>query len=173
MAKRSLGTRNKKKRKQPEYDLQLKLVDYVIDSYPEVIFNSDSAGIRFSPGLLSKFNKLKYGSKKQGVRFAFPDFYMPYEVQGNWYSLSIELKSSIDKILTKKGKFIKNTHLEDQIKCLRYIVRQNHYADLAGGFEDAKNLVDWYMGLNKNLSIVTTTRPFWPKSLIYTTKSKI
>ena len=153
-----------KKRKSPEYDLQLQLVDYVIDKYPNVILSSDLGGIRLPIGLLVKINKLKWGSNKQGQRFLFPDFSLPYEARGGWYSLSIELKESKASYRLKSGLIRNNKHIQEQAQALKEIRGKNHYGDFAGGFDEATSLVDWYMGLSKT-PIFEVKLPTWGPSV--------
>ena len=76
--------------------------------------------------------------------------------------MSIELKASKSGYCKKNGALSQSAHIQEQAKCLRTIRSKNHYADFAGGFGEARTLVDWYMSLK-----LTTGNPNLPRSHSY------
>lgn len=145
-----------------EFAIQVKLTEWMIKNYPGVIFNSDLGGIRFSIGLLQKINKLRYRDS-EGNRFQFPDFTLPYESRGGWFSLSIELKKNKEAYLLKGGKLRNNKHLQGQKQCLLFLRKKGHLAEF-GDLLEAKNIINWYMGLS--ITKNCRNKKYYPNSVL-------
>lgn len=157
-------------KKDTEYDLQLKLVDYLIANYPDVIFRSDLGGIRLPPGLTVKVKKLAVGNKsgkelKETKSIAYPDFFI-VEARGGWFGLFIELKREKSGYCKGKNPLDKqlknNEHIREQAEVLLRLREKRYYADFAGGISEIIHLVDWYLGLRE------TTKTFMPTLWKYT-----
>ncbi len=153
-----------KKRNNPEYDLQVKLVDYLLENYPYVVFRSDLGGIRLPPGLAKKVKKLACGSKGQGEKIAYPDFFIA-EPRSGWYGLYIELKFKTSYYaIGKNPKMyvlrISDEHITEQADVLRILRDKGYCGEFAGGWANLIHLVDWYLSLPKNVEKIN--RPCWP-----------
>lgn len=161
--------KKQKDKKDTEYDLQLKLVDYLIANYPDVIFRSDLGGIRLSPGLAEKVKKLAVGDKprkelKELKSIAYPDFFVA-EARGGWFGLYIELKRQKSGYCRGKNPLDKqlnnDEHVREQAAVLLRLREKGYYADFAGGIAEIIHLVDWYLGL-----VWETSSPLWPYTVL-------
>jgi hypothetical protein len=149
-----------------EYDLQVQLVDYMIENFPQVTFRSDLGGVRLHRGLIQKVSKLFRGSKKQGPKVPFPDFGI-YEPRGGWFALFIEIKVSksrycIGKNPLQKVLRVDDAHIAEQAEMALKLRNIGYYADFAGGWGEVRSLVEWYL-----LDLEQQTgRPIWPYSVL-------
>ena len=159
----------KGKKLDTEYDLQLKLIDYLIANYPDVIFRSDLGGIRLSPGLFDKVKRLAVGNKsrkelKEIKSIAYPDFFIA-EMRGGWAGCYIELKrqtSGYAKGKNPLNRELKNDdHVREQAEVLMRLREKGYYADFAGGLAEIIHLVDWYL----NLVPYPRGKFYWPYSV--------
>jgi hypothetical protein len=57
----------------------------------------------------------------------------------------IEVKSSADKYLTKKGEVRQSKHIQGQYQTLLKLRREGYFSCFAGGYEEAMNVIDWYI----------------------------
>lgn len=144
-----------------EFQLQLCLVDFLLDAYPNVIFRSDLGGIRLPPGLAKKVKKLSVGSKGQGEKVPYPDFFIA-EPRGGWSGLYIELKR-LSKFYTNGSygfRVLKDDkHIREQAVVLARLRNKGFYADFAGGRGEIFHLAKWY------LSLTCDNKPYWPFSI--------
>lgn len=161
--------RGKEKGLDTEYDLQLKLVDYLIKNYPDVIFRSDLGGVRLSPGLATKIKKLAVGNKlrkelKEIKSIAYPDFFIA-EARGGWYGLFIELKRQRSGYAIGKNPLnrqLKNDeHVREQAEVLLRLRERGYYADFSGGWGEILSIVEWYLNLKK----FERFKSYWPFSV--------
>jgi len=162
--------------RETEYDLQVRLVDYLLENYPSIIFRSDLGGIRLPPGLANKVKKLSVGSAKsiphrhggepQGKKIAYPDFFIA-EPMGGWFGLFIELKrqkSGYCKGKNPLDKQLKNSeHVREQAEILLKLRKKGYYADFVGGWAEIRHLVDWYLGLRETTKVFKPST--WPFSV--------
>lgn len=127
-------------RKQEER-IQTAVARYIKVQYPNVIFTSESSGIRVPMGLAVQM-------KKQRSRHKLPDMII---LESNWKykGLMIELKKDRSAIYKKDGSYRKSEHIEEQRETLRLLKLQGYFACFACGFEDAKNVIDYYMSIDK------------------------
>ena len=161
-----------------EYDLQVRLVDYLLENYPSVIFRSDLGGIRLPPVLANKVRKLSIGSAKRipythggepedrGKKIAYPDFFIA-EPLGGWYGLFIELKrqkSGYCKGKNPLDKQLKNDeHVREQAEVLLRLREKGYYSDFAGGWAEILSIVEWYLGLRETTKVFKSS--IWPFSV--------
>lgn len=144
-----------------EADLQVQVADYIRLQYPDVIFHSDyGSGIKLTMGQAIK------QKRQNGGRRAWPDMFIaePKEVKAECmvitdddtiqdahfieqkYGLFIELKKDGTKIFTKKGKLVSNEHIREQFDLLEQLRRKGYVAEFACGFDEAKEIIDNYLG---------------------------
>lgn len=118
---------------------QIALCDYIRLQYPHVVFNSDHSGIRVSKGLAIKVKKLH---SENGI----PDLNID-EPRGGWFGLKIEMKATGNNPFRKNGMLRNEDHLRKQWKMLMRLSNKGYFAGFCVGFEQAKEVVDWYMTL--------------------------
>ena len=121
--------------------LQSQLSRYIRLQYPNVVFTSESSGLRVPIGVAVKM-------KDQRSEHKLPDMII-LESNEKYNGLIIELKKNRAEIYKKDGTFKKSKHVEKQRKTLLLLKLQGYMAVFACGFEDAKNVVDYYMSVKK------------------------
>tara|TARA_R110002012_G_scaffold77863_2_gene198556 strand:- start:9141 stop:9521 length:381 start_codon:yes stop_codon:yes gene_type:complete len=117
----------KRKNKQPEYDLQVAVVNYLKLQYPNALYCASAGGIRTS---ISQAKKLKATGYVKG----FPDLFI-YESKQQFHGLAIELKV--------KGNYAK-AHQKEWISNLE---ERGYMANVCTGFDQAKDLIDAYLNI--------------------------
>jgi hypothetical protein len=120
--------------KQSEASIHLQVCNYLRAQYPNVIFTSESSGIRLTMGQAVKAKKLRSGSK-------LPDLWI-LEQRGLYGGLLIELKA--ESIYKKDGTY-KTDHIAEQAQVIEKLNKKGYSATFAVGFEDAKKEIDMYM----------------------------
>lgn len=138
-----------------ESTLQCHVADYLRLQYPKVLFHSDfGSGIKLTPGQ----SRIQY--RQNGGRRGWPDMFIaePRTVSrmGDKYSyagLFIELKREGTRILKKDGVSYATTHLKDQAEVLAALNRAGYLAMFAIGFDQAKQIIDEYLGAPKKKEI--------------------
>lgn len=125
---------------------QIALCNYMRLQYPDVIFNSDHSGIRVGQGLA---NKVKALHSKNGI----PDLSID-EPRGGYFGLKIELKATGNSPFRKSGRLRDNDHLRNQWKMLMQLELKGYCAGFCVGFDEAKEFIDWYMGLPQTNIII-------------------
>lgn len=145
-----------------EADLQVQVADYLRLQYPDVIFHSDyGSGIKLTIGQAIK------QKRQNGGHRAWPDMFIaePRAVKASCkvmqsedsvirvshfieqkYGLFIELKKDGTKIFTKKGTLVANEHIREQFDMLKQLRRKGYVAEFACGFDEAKEIIDNYLG---------------------------
>lgn len=127
-------------RKQEER-LQTAVARYIKTQYPNVIFTSESSGLRVPMGLAVQM-------KKQRSTHKLPDMII-LESNDKYKGLMIELKKDRNALYKKDGTFRKSEHIEKQRETLMLLKIQGYMAVFCCGFEDAKNVIDYYMSVKK------------------------
>jgi hypothetical protein len=134
-----------------EEQIQLALVQYIRYQYPDVLFRSDAAGFKLSVGQAKKMKALNGGIR------AWPDLFLakPKLMQSKdglpvfKHGLFLELKKDGTKILKKDGELVADKHIREQAKVLRLLERRGYQAQFAVGFNQAKQIIDEYIGRKK------------------------
>lgn len=125
---------------QTEDSLHLSVANYLKLQYPNVIFNSDMAGVKLTIFQAQKSAQLR--SSK-----GFPDIAI-YEARGGYCGLFIELKRQGTEVFTAKGK-PSSKHIEKQLELIVKLRERGYCAEFCCGFEQSKSTIDWYLGLKK------------------------
>lgn len=118
---------------------QIALCQYIKLQYKEVVFNSDHSGIRVSQGLANKIKALK---SENGI----PDLSID-EPRGGYFGLKIEMKATGNSPFRKTGMLKNDTHLRNQWKMLAKLQVKGYYTGFCVGYDQAVQVVDWYMNL--------------------------
>ncbi len=107
--------------------------------YPDVLYMSDTiANVKLTIPQSVRNKKIQ----KEG--FKCPDLLI-LEPKGKYHGLFIELK--VKNIYKKNGELLKNDHLDGQAKTISDLKDKGYYATFSIGFENTKQIIDWYMGL--------------------------
>jgi len=122
-----------------ESDLQVQVADYLRLRYPDVQFHSDfGSGIKLTKGQAMK----QY--RQNGGRRGWPDLFIAEPAKGH-HGLFIELKAKGVRLKKKDGTWA-SSHLEEQNEVLNKLQRKGYAAYFAVGFEEAKQIIDDYLG---------------------------
>lgn len=109
---------------------------YLRLQYPGVIFNTDLSGIKLNQGQAISVKSLRSSN-------GFPDIVI-YEPRHGFNGLFIELKRT-GEVIYKKDGTPKTDHLKEQELMLSNLNKRGYCAKFAIGFEQAKDLIDWYL----------------------------
>lgn len=124
--------------------IQQQIADYLCLQYPEVIFHSDfGSGARLTMGQAARQKRLN------GGRRAWPDMFiaepnMLPDGRGA-FGLFIELKREGTRLKKKDGKWA-SPHIEEQADVLDRLTFRGYRAEFAVGFDEAKRIIDDYLG---------------------------
>lgn len=132
-----------------ESELQVLVADYIRVRYPDALFHSDfGSGIKLTPGQAMK------QKRQNGGRRAWPDMFIA-EPQLNTSILKIsgglflELKKEGTRLKKKNGEWA-NEHIAEQALVLEELQKRGYAAEFAVGFDQAKELIDKYLGVTKD-----------------------
>jgi len=127
-----------------EKSLHLAVCRYIAMQFPDVIFTSDPGGLRLSIGMRVQIKRMR---SEAGI----PDLIIMKTKTTEWKhiycGLVLELKKNREAYLRKDGRLLDNPHVQNQAKILDRLEREGYFARFAAGFDDAKKIIDYYMGL--------------------------
>ena len=131
-----------------ELELQAQVADYLRLQYPDVLFHSDfGSGIKLTMGQAAKQKRL------QGGRRAWPDMFIaePRMISDGRFSyfkagLFLELKRDGVRVFKKNGELVADEHIREQSELLENLREKGYVAEFACGFDEAKKLIDEYLG---------------------------
>lgn len=116
---------------------QKQLIDYIRLQYPKAVAWSDLNGIRLPIGLATRVKSLK---THRGV----PDIFLP-EPRHSYFGLFLEMKKTGEKLKKKNGDW-KSDHIAEQAQMIDMLRSRGYAAGFAAGFDQAKHIVDAYLG---------------------------
>jgi len=119
-----------------EYSVHKSVSNYIKMQYPNVIFTSDSSGIRLSIGNALKMLALKSKDK-------IPDMII-LQPEGNYKALIIEIKAEDKTPFLKDGSLSKNKHIKEQNNTLQKLNEIGYKAVFGVGFDHCKEIIDKY-----------------------------
>lgn len=119
-----------------EESLQIAVSNYLKLQYPDVIFTSESSGIRLTMGQAVKAKNMRSNCK-------LPDLIV-LEPRGIFKGMCLELKKEGTQVLKRDGKPLAG-HITEQHDTLIRLSQRGYYAKFAIGFDDAKRHIDNYM----------------------------
>lgn len=150
-----------------ESEIQIAVADYLRIQYPDVIFHSDyGSGLKLTPGQAMR------QKRQNGGRRSWPDMFIAepkntkakckvlannttdikyaYFVEQK-YGLFLELKREGTTIYKKSdGQLVKDKHIREQAGMLDKLRKRGYMAEFACGFEEAKRIIDAYLGGRKD-----------------------
>lgn len=144
-----------------EAQLQQQVADYLRLQYPDVLFHSDyGSGVKLTP------KQAAIQKRQNGGRRAWPDMfiaeysnyvrlvgrndYWNSQLQ-EWdicFGLFLELKKDGTRLKKKNGDWA-TEHIAEQAKTLEDLRARGYCAEFAVGFEEAKKIIDEYLGGTK------------------------
>lgn len=126
--------------KHNEYHLQKSITAYLRLQYPNVIFLSTGTSLKLTAPQQVR-NKAINSDK-----FAIPDLIILHPNRF-FHGLCMELK--VESPFKKDGsiKASQGDHLEKQNETINQLGKLGYYAAFCWSFGDAKNIIDYYMGL--------------------------
>lgn len=124
-----------------ESELQTQVADYIRLRYPKVLFHSDfGSGIKLTMGQAIK------QKRQNGGRRAWPDMIVARPMPDKGYcALFIELKKEGTRLFKKDGTPASD-HIKEQSELLEELERWGYKAVFAVGFDEAKRIIDEYLG---------------------------
>lgn len=125
--------------KKQEERLHENICQYIRMQYPDVIFTSDSSGVRLTIGQAVKMKKLR---SEKGI----PDLII-LEPRVNYHGLILELKRENETVFLKDGSLSKDAHIQEQDKILTRLAKKGYLAIFVVGFDKAKHMINYYMNL--------------------------
>lgn len=131
-----------------EHELYVLIADYLRLQYPDIIYRFDlAADLKLSIGQAKKHKRLQRFRGYPDLFIAKPKLQqskdgMPIYTHG----LFLEIKKEGTKILKKDGELVADKHIREQAKMLQALERRGYRAMFAVGMEQAKNIIDEYIG---------------------------
>jgi hypothetical protein len=123
-----------------EHQLYEKIARYLQMYYPDAIYRFDlAADLKLTAGQASKHKRIH-------PRRGYPDLFIAEPAKG-CHGLFIELKKDGTRLKKKDGTWA-SAHLEEQNEVLNQLQKKGYAAYFAVGFEEAKQIIDDYLGEN-------------------------
>lgn len=121
-----------------EAALQIKVCNYLRDTFPGVLFHSDaSSGALASAGVASMNARIQFSS-------GMPDLYIFAACKG-FHGLFLELKADGVQIYRRDGLLRKNEHVEAQAVMLQALHDRGYCALFAIGYDNAISIINKYL----------------------------
>ena len=122
-----------------EHDLYTMLADYLRYNYKSIIWRFDlAADLKLTIGQARKHKRLQ---QHRG----YPDLFIA-EPRGEYHGAYIELKKAGTRIFKKDGTLVADEHIREQFDVLEQLRRKGYVAEFACGFDEAKRIIDEYLG---------------------------
>lgn len=115
------------------------ICDYLRLKYPNIIFTSESSGLKLSIGLAKQI-------KRQRSSSGLPDLLILKPSKG-YYGLFLEIKATTLQLYNKNGCIRSTEHLKEQSKILSRLNDLGYLAKFVCGVDEAIKLIDWYLSL--------------------------
>ena len=119
-----------------EAQVQMAIVQYLRERYPQVLFKCDTSAIKLTLGQAVKMKRL-------GNTRAWPDLHI-VEPRKKFYGCFLELKKDGERIARENGNWV-SPHVAEQASMLENLTLRGYYAEFAAGFLEAKKAIDWYL----------------------------
>lgn len=119
-----------------EYTTHKSVANYIKLQYPNVIFTSDSSGIKLSMGSALKMLALKSENKIPDMIILSPN--------KKYHGLIIEIKKIEKSPYLKDGSLSKVKHVQEQNKTLEILSKIGYKAVFGVGFDNCKQIIDEY-----------------------------
>lgn len=127
-----------------EHQLYEQIAQYLQLQYPSVLYRFDlAADLKLTPGQAKKHKKL------HPLR-GYPDLFIAARRQRH-SGLFLEIKREGTTIYKKSdGQLVKDKHIREQAEMLDKLRKRGYMAEFACGFDEAKRIIDAYLGGRKD-----------------------
>ena len=126
-----------------EFQLQVKVANYLNTTDPDVLFESSPANLN----LTEQQGKIR--KAMQHKTFKPPDMKI-YAIAHGFHGLMLELKKEtpykIDGVTLKK-----NEHVEAQAESIKQLVALGYHVDFYWEYDEILKVIDWYLGETRKL----------------------
>lgn len=129
----------KKVKKVTEKATHKALCGYIKYQYPDVVFTSDSSGLRLTMGLRMEIKAMR-------SCHTIPDLLI-LEPRGSFAGLALEIKKDKGGAILKDGSISTGKHIQDQHQTLLHLEKKGYKACFGQGFDHCKSIIDEYMSL--------------------------
>lgn len=119
-----------------EAEIQMALVQYLRDKYPQILFKCDTSAIKLTLGQAVKMKRL-------GNTRAWPDIFIA-EPRRDYHGCYIELKKEGERIVRENGNWV-SPHIAEQAAMIDELNRRGYCAEFAAGFAEARKAIDKYL----------------------------
>lgn len=126
-----------------ETNLHIRIAYYIRHNYPDVIFTSESSGIKLTIGQAVLQKKMRSGR-------ALPDL-MVFEPRRGYNGMFLEIKKDGVNIYKKNGEIKRDKHLQEQEEVLSRLTEKGYFAKFVVGYESAIALIDYYLENKKQV----------------------
>jgi hypothetical protein len=124
-------------KRQPEYELQVAVCDYLRAAYPKVVFRSETTScVKLNVRQAVRIKKL------QRDGFAWPDLFIA-EPRAKYAGLWIELKAASPYL--KNGSLSSNEHIQAQARAGLMLEMRGFQFAFIWSFDMAKHCIDLYL----------------------------
>ena len=121
-----------------EVHLHIALCLYIKETYPNIIFTSESSGIRVPMGQARQLKKMRSCA-------SLPDIWI-MEPKKSYYGCFLEVKKEGTTIYKKNGDIRADQHLQAQENILHTLNQKGYFAQFVIGYDQAKAVIDYYLG---------------------------
>ena len=122
-----------------EHELYKLIAQYLQRQYPNVVYRFDlAADMKLTPGQARRHKALHPNR-------GYPDLFIAKVRERLYGGLFIELKKEGTKLKKKSGDWA-SPHIREQAMVIRKLRECGYRAEFACGFEEAKKLIDAYLG---------------------------
>ena len=127
--------RRRAKNKSSEASIHMRVCQFILENYPDVLFWTDLSGLMLSVGQAVQIKKLRVGN---GV----PDLFLPEPRK--YLGLFLELKKEGTKLTKMDGDYV-NDRIHEQAVMIQKLKDRGYAAFFAIGYQDAINKIDRYL----------------------------
>lgn len=120
-----------------EESIQIAVSKFIKLAYPNVVFTSESSGVRVNMGTAIKM-------KKQRSNHKLPDMII-LEPRNGYHGLCLELKKSRQGVYLKNGSLSSLEHIQEQQKTLNVLTEKGYLALFACGIDEALQIIQKYL----------------------------
>jgi hypothetical protein len=120
-----------------ESQVQKAVCDYIRLQYPNILFISDTSGLKTSIGVAKQLKSLR---SCRGI----PDLII-LQPNAIYHGLCIEIKRSKDEVFTKSGELRNSMHIKEQFGILAHLSSLGYFCSFGCGLDDCIRIIDKYM----------------------------
>lgn len=120
-----------------EAPLHKSLATYIKLKYPNVIFTSDSSGVKLTMGQAVALKALRSDDKIPDMLVFLPSY--------EYHSLFIEIKTMDDSPFLKDGSLSTKKHIQEQHKTLNKLRKIGYAACFGVGLDNCMKIIDNYI----------------------------